>query len=194
MKIIKSLALTLGLGLLVAIWVAPIGPMPGIFIGGAPSAVPQTWGDTNPVHEISLSVGTGMFPRVVIIWVVQFEGDLYVVGSPDSGWTQGIGAASAVQMRLGDETYDMHATLVEAGWKPILAAYAEKYEPDYPEIVGGFPNLDDAQGMFAIFRLTDQAEQDSPTSSASVHAVSDKRLRLAEQESANWLTHGRTYD
>ncbi|MGK0221259.1 MAG: quinohemoprotein ethanol dehydrogenase [Limisphaerales bacterium] len=194
MKIIKSLALILGLGLLVAIWVAPIGPMPGIFIGGTPSAVPQTWGDTNPVHEISLSVGTGMLPRVVIIWVVQFEGDLYVVGSPDSGWTQRIGAASAVQMRLGDETYDMHATRVEAGWKPILTAYAEKYEPDYPEIVGGFPNLDDAQGMFAIFRLTGQAQQDSAKSTPSANAVSDKRLRQAEQESANWLTHGRTYD
>ena len=56
-------------------------------------------------------------------------------------------------MRLEDNTYALNATAVTSDWEPILTAYVDKYRPEYPEIVGGFPALDEAEGLFAIFRL-----------------------------------------
>ena len=52
------------------VFVTPIGPMPGFFIGGQPIPVPKAWPDTSKVDEILLKL-PGTPPRVVIIWVVQ---------------------------------------------------------------------------------------------------------------------------
>ena len=89
----------LALAFLVAL-VAPIGPMPGLFIGGTSTKVPEQWGDTSNVDEIMLRV-PGSLPRVVIIWVIEHGGELHVVGSRDSGWVKMIGAASPVEVRVG---------------------------------------------------------------------------------------------
>jgi hypothetical protein len=35
-----------------------------------------------------------------------------------------------------------------------MEAYLAKYRPGYPEIVDGFPSLDDAAGSFSVFRLS----------------------------------------
>jgi hypothetical protein len=138
--------------LLIGALVAPIGPVPGFFIGGTPAPAPQQWPDTSDVHEIQLKV-PGPVPRVVIIWVVQHVGELYVVGSQDSGWVTRIGAGSQVEMRLGDSTYTLNASPVTEGWRAIVEAYVAKYEPDYPDIVAGFPDFEEAEGAFAVFRL-----------------------------------------
>lgn len=66
--------------------------MPGIFIGGTASALSDSWGNTTATHEIKLEV-QGALPRVVIIWVVQVDGHLHVVGSKSSGGRQ-IGEAA----------------------------------------------------------------------------------------------------
>ena len=153
MKILKlALAIILVLAVVVAL-VAPIGPLPGFFIGGTVSAAPSQWGDTSDVHEIKLKV-PGVLPRVVIVWVVEHEGELCVVGSKDSGWVTMIGAGSPVEMRLGDNTYALRATPVTEGWQPIVEAYVAKYQPDYPDIVAGFPSIDEARGSFAVFQLS----------------------------------------
>lgn len=149
LKIALPVVLVVALVLIVA---APIGPVPGLFIGGTSTAPPSTWSDTSDVHEIKLKV-PGALPRVVIIWVIEHGGDLFVVGSRDSGWVRMIGEGSPVEMRLGDDTYALRATPVTAGWQPILEAYVAKYEPDYPDIVAGFPSLDEAEGRVAVFRL-----------------------------------------
>jgi hypothetical protein len=152
-KILKTLAL-LCLVLLVAfIFVAPIGPLPGVLIGGTPSEVPRSWGETSGIHEIKLKV-PGPLPRVVIIWVVQSEGDLYIVGSRDGGWVSMLGEGGPVRMRMGNNTYSLNASLLETGWEQAMEAYVAKYRPDYPEIVDGFPSLDDAAGSFSVFRLS----------------------------------------
>ena len=57
------------------VFVTPIGPMPGFFIGGQPTPVPKAWPDTSKVDEILLKV-PGILPRVVIIWVVQVDSAL----------------------------------------------------------------------------------------------------------------------
>lgn len=154
MKILKVVALTLVVVIAIVIWAAPLGPLPGVFIGGTQSPLPAAWGDTRQIHEIKLAVGEGMIPRVVIIWVVQVNGDLHVVGAKESGWTTALGSGGPVRMRMGDKTYDMQATRVTAGWEPVLEAYIEKYQTDYPEIIQGFPDIAEAAGSTSVFRLT----------------------------------------
>lgn len=83
----------------VLIFAAPIEPLPGFFIGGEATATPQTWPDTAEVDEIYLKV-PGTIPRVVIIWVVQLEDELYEVGSTNSGRVQLIGSSVPVEMLL----------------------------------------------------------------------------------------------
>lgn len=146
-----ALLVVLGLLLVVAL-VAPIGPVPGFFIGGKDAAAPAQWPDTSSVHEIKLKV-PGTPPRVVIIWVVDHEGELHVVGGKESGWVQMIGEGGPVAMRLGDDTYALNATPVEEGWQSVLEAYVGKYEADYPDIIEGFPTLEESEGLVAVFRL-----------------------------------------
>lgn len=152
MKALKIASVSILALLLVLPLIGPIGPVPGLFIGGNPAKAPERWGDTSKVHEIQLKV-PGTLPRVVTIWVIEYEGELHVVGSKDSGWVTMIGEGSPVDMRLGDSTYALNASEVTEGWQPILEAYVAKYEADYPDIVAGFPTLEEAQGQVAVFRL-----------------------------------------
>jgi hypothetical protein len=154
MKILKIVTLILVVTVAILVFTAPLGPLPGIFIGGAQTPLPAAWQDTRAIHEIRLEVGEGLIPRVVIIWVVQVDGDLHVVGAKESGWTSAIGNGGPVRMRMGGETYDMQATLVTKAWQPILEAYVEKYQADYPSIVEDFPPIEEAEGTISVFRLT----------------------------------------
>ncbi len=152
MKILKVVvALLVALVIVVAI-AAPIGPLPGFFIGGTQAQTPDTWPDTSSVHEVKLKVPGGL-PRVVIIWVVEFAGDLHVAGLRDGGWVRKIGAASPVELRLGDNTYALNAVAVSEGQETILNAWLDKYEPDYPELVEGFRNDPAGFDNAAVFRL-----------------------------------------
>ncbi|MDG1233883.1 MAG: hypothetical protein P8P91_16620 [Pseudomonadales bacterium] len=152
MKVVKLAAGLLVLLLTLLILITPLGPVPGFFIGGTPTESPETWPDTSAVHEITLAV-QGTVPRVVIIWVSEYQDELYIVGSADSGWVNMIGEAAPVEMRLGDNTYSLIATSLEDGWQPMMTAYVEKYEPDYPDIVAGFPAVEDAQAAIKVFKL-----------------------------------------
>ena len=152
MKVLK-IALPAILALvLIAVLVGPIGPMPGVFIGGTAAETPTEWSDTSGVDEILLKV-PGAIPRVVIIWVVDHGGELYVVGSKSSGWVEMIGSGSPVEMRLEGSTYSLMATPVAEGWEPVLQDYVAKYEADYPDIVAGFPPIEEAAELVAVFRL-----------------------------------------
>ncbi|MGE0622077.1 MAG: hypothetical protein AB7I04_00645 [Pseudomonadales bacterium] len=152
MKFLKISLLVVGVLLIGLAVAAPIGPLPGFFIGGTPATAPATWPDTSEIHEIRLRV-PGTLPRVVIIWVVDYQGALHVVGARDSGWVTMLGAGSPVKMRLADNTYELTATPVLEGWERVLEAYVEKYRPDYPDIVAGFPAVEEAGDQVAVFRL-----------------------------------------
>jgi len=138
--------------LMVVALVAPIGPLPGLFIGGTLTNAPKQWDDTSSVQEIMLRV-PGTLPRVVIIWVVEHGGELHVVGNKDSGWVTMLGTGSPVEMRIGDTTYALDASVVTEGWQQILEAYVAKYQADYPDVVAGFPAIDEAEHLVAVFRL-----------------------------------------
>ena len=101
----------------------------------------ETWQDTSQLHEIKLQV-PGTLPRVVIIWVIDYLGEIYVVGSRESGWVQMIGSGSDVKLRMEDATYSVTATPVDSGWEPIMQAYLKKSERDYPDMVAGFPSIE----------------------------------------------------
>lgn len=133
-------------------FVTPIGPVPGFFIGGTETAAPEPWPDTSTIDEIRLQV-PGTPPRVVIIWVVDYLGDLHVVGAPDSGWVTRLGEGGPAKLRIGDSTYAVNATRLRDGWEPVVTAYVEKYRADYPDIIADLPPLNEAAGQFALFRL-----------------------------------------
>lgn len=132
---------------------APIGPLPGFLIGGSETNAPETWPDTSNVHEIRLEV-PGTLPRVVIIWVIDYESELYVTGRAKSGWVQMLGNGAPVRMRLGEYTYPLIASVVKNNTRPILTAYTDKYRPDYPDIVAGFPALEDSGASYVVFKLS----------------------------------------
>ena len=56
-------------------------------------------------------------------------------------------------MRLGDNTYPLTAVPVTEGWQAVVTAWRDKYRPDYPELVDGFPDMAEAAATVAVFRL-----------------------------------------
>jgi hypothetical protein len=152
-KIIKIGAIVLAIVACIIIGLAPIGPMPGIFIGGTETSTPDNWENAADIGEIQLKI-PGTIPRVVIIWVVDYSGDLYVVGSQKSGWVKMLGDGGKVQMRLEDKTYSLSAKKITTDWEPVVTAYADKYRPDYPGIVNSFPPIEEAEGIFGVFKLS----------------------------------------
>lgn len=154
MKILKIGSAVLLVIVAIAAVAAPLGPMPGFLIGGSASEVPDSWGDTQSIHEIKLQIGEGPIGRTVIIWNVQIDGDLYVTGQKDSGWARGIGSGGPVRMQMEGNLYQLMATPVNVGQADVLAAWLKKYSPDYPELVEGFPAPEDAIRTSAVFRLT----------------------------------------
>ncbi len=152
MKILKVVATLLVALVLVAIVAAPIGPMPGFFIGGSQTQPPEIWPDTSSVHNVQLKVPGGL-PRVVTIWMAEVAGDLYVAGAKDSGWVRKIGAASPVELRIGDNTFALSAVAVTEDRQAILTAWLDKYEPDYPDIVSDFRNDPQSADNATVFRL-----------------------------------------
>ncbi len=153
MKILKILIAIVVVLLIVFAVLAPIGPVPGFFIGGTATAAPADWPDSTNVHEIKLKVSGGI-PRTVIIWVAEYEDELYVVGDKNSGWVSKIGEGSPVEMNLEGKTYSLTAERVTENWQAPVVAWREKYEPDYPEIIAGFPKLEEAGDTVRVYRLS----------------------------------------
>ncbi len=152
MRALKFALPALAVLVLVTLLIAPIGPVPGLFIGGEAAESPGQWEDTSDVDEILLRV-PGTPPRVVILWVIQHGGELHVVGRKGSGWVNMIGGGSHVELRVGDRTYSLQASPVVEGRQQILEAYVAKYRADYPDIVAGFPSAEEAEDLIAVFRL-----------------------------------------
>ena len=138
--------------LIVAALAAPLGPVPGFWIRGASTDVPDAWGNTRSIHEIRLQVGDGPIGRTVIIWMVQYEGDLHVMGDGASGWTRGIGRGGLVRVAMEGRLYHLNASRLEAPDKEaVIGAWIEKYRADYPDIVSDVSA--GAREGSAVFRL-----------------------------------------
>ena len=134
------------------IWLAPIAMMPGFFIGGSTTPAPSTWEDTSTIDEVRLKVG-GNIPRVVIIWIVQVDGELYVTGAKDSGWVTRLGDSGDAELRIGDNTYPVVAERQTENLDELIGAWYDKYRPNYPDIVGDMSEVSTEPRSYAIFKL-----------------------------------------
>jgi hypothetical protein len=132
---------------------APIGPMPGVRLGGSPATAPAQWSSVNLPGEVRLATSAGMLPHVVIIWVVESDDRLYVVGAPDSAWVEGATRSPDVSLRIGDDTYEMRATRLEPGRQDIVQKYIDRYKDDYPDIIADFPPVEEFSQGAAVFEL-----------------------------------------
>ena len=91
--------------------------------------------------------------RIYLCFKAFLDGALYVVGNSASGWVERLGDGAAVEMRLSGNTYALNATPVTQDLERLLNAYKDKYRPNYPDIVAGFPELAEAGDQFGVFRL-----------------------------------------
>lgn len=72
---------------------------------------------------------------MVIIWVVESDNRLYIIGAPDSTWVEGATRSPDVRLRIGDNAYGMRATRIEPGRQDIFQMYIDRYKDNYPEII-----------------------------------------------------------
>ncbi len=150
---LNYLLLSLGAAGIILAIAAPIGPMPGFRIGGDAAEPPDSWRGAELPDNILFGTYDGLFPYVVTIWVVESGGNLYVVGDPASTWVEKATSSGDVRVRINDSVYDMQATRLPPGRADVLQAYIDRYQADYPEIIDGFPPLEEfAQGS-ALFQL-----------------------------------------
>ena len=133
----------------------------------------------------------GILPRVVVIWVVQVDGALYVVCNSASGRVERLGDGAAVEMRLSSNTYTLNARLVTQDLERLLNAYKDKYRSNYPDMVAGFPTLAEASGQLAcsLGRSLGLC-----AASRAVHALQRKQqghMRYGKRrEGEKGITHG----
>jgi hypothetical protein len=151
LKIVLIVLLVVVLGAAIA---APIGPMPGFRIGGNDADAPEQWSSIDIPGEVRLASYSGLLPHVVIIWIVESDNRLYVIGDPASAWVEGATNAPDVRLRMGDNTYDMRATRLQPGPQEIFLKYINRYKDDYPEIIDSFPPPEEFATGAALFELT----------------------------------------
>ncbi|MEM7015944.1 MAG: hypothetical protein AAF512_01235 [Pseudomonadota bacterium] len=151
-KILTGLLAALVLIAIILALIAPIGPVPGFFIGGTPASAPEAWQDTSNTDEILFKVD-GTLPRVITLWVVEYNSELHVVGNNESGWVGALGDGGPVEMRIEDNTYKLNAVKVTSDLEAIWTAYVDKYKADYPDIIDSFPPIEEAKLGASVFRL-----------------------------------------
>lgn len=133
---------------------APIGPVPGLLIGGNAAPPPPQWSRVELPQQVQIQAADGGLSRVVNIWIVEHDNALYVLGARDGGWVKATQEAGRVNLRLGDNTYALSATPVESVDEAIFDEYTERYAADYPEIVAGMPRGAELAETGVVFRLT----------------------------------------
>lgn len=139
----------------VAMLAGPIGPLPGVRIGGTETPPPADWSAIDLPDEVRLRTTGGLVPRVVIIWIIEDNNALYVLGANDSGWVQATLKDPAVELRIADKTYALNAT-PESDPVELYRKYINRYAAGYPDIVATMPTPADAEQFASggvVFRL-----------------------------------------
>ena len=148
----KKIVVLAALLALLVMYLLPIGVVPGFFIGGTEQQIPSEWEDTSGIDEVRLRAGD-LIPRVVIIWIVQVNGELYVSGGKDSGWVSRLLKNADAQLRIGDSTYAVTAERQTQNLDELMSAWYDKYQPNYPEIVGQMRAASSTPRPYEVFRL-----------------------------------------
>ncbi len=128
----------------------PIGPMPGLAIGGEEQPAPDDFAFVQD-HDL-LRVRTlfgGWLPQVHYIWGVGVDDAVYAVAVPDASWRARLYDDPDVLLRVGDHYYSLTATKVTDAQEIQMAfdAYMDKYGPQLEEIIGHPPTLEDVTDL-----------------------------------------------
>ena len=154
MKILKFASKLLALVVVLRVFVPFVFPsVPGFILGGTATAAPAVWKDTDEIDEVKLRVSGGL-PRVVTIWMVQVENQLYVIGDEENTWVAMLGEGAPVKLRMEDSSYDLIATRISEGQSAVAEAYRAKYQTEYPDIIEGMGSLEEIPDGIVVFRLT----------------------------------------
>jgi hypothetical protein len=128
----------------------PIGPMPGLNIGGDEQPPPDDFAFVQD-HEL-LTVRTlfgGWLPQVHNIWGVGVGDAIYAAAVPGASWRARIDDDPNVLIRVGDNHYELTATEVSDANEIQAAfdAFVEKYGAQLEEVTGHPPTIEDMNGL-----------------------------------------------
>jgi len=155
-KWITYLLIALITALLIVALAGPIGPLPGVRLGGNATPAPASWAGVSLPDEVQIKASNGLIPRVVNIWIVELNDSLYVFGVRDSGWVNAAIANPHVNLRVNNETFTLQAEPLDNPSSEIYEQYVARYAANYPDIMEGMSQQDMAESGI-VFRL--QAKQ-----------------------------------
>lgn len=124
----------------------PIGPMPGLAIGGEERAAPDNFEFVQD-HDLILirTYYGGWFPQVHNIWGVGVGNGIYAIAVPGASWRARVMDDPNVLLRVGDAHYELVAATVNdpEETRRVFDVYIAKYGPQLEEILGRPGTIDD---------------------------------------------------
>ena len=134
----------------------PIGPTPGLAIGGEEQAPPADFAFVQD-HDLILirTFFGGWLPQVHNIWGVGVEDGIYAVAVPGARWRARLNEDPNVLVRVGDNTYELAAARVTDPEviQRVFDAYQEKYGPQLEEILGRPGTIEDMSDLIGFTAL-----------------------------------------
>ena len=128
----------------------PIGPMPGLAIGGEEQPTPDDFAFVQD-HDLIMirTYFGGWLPQVHYIWGVGVDDDIYAIAAPGASWRARIDDDPNVSLRIGDNYFNLTAAEVHDAEQTQAAfdAYVTKYGPQLEEIIGHPPVIEDMNGL-----------------------------------------------
>lgn len=137
--------LAIGLMALFLTACGPMGPVPGVVLGGETQSAPDDFANVQQHDLIQIETQmAGMIPQVHNIWGVGIGDAVFAIGEPGSGWRARLDEDPNTRVRVGDAVYELTAAPIKEEEKqPALDAYVAKYGPQIPEAVGRDLTLED---------------------------------------------------
>ena len=128
----------------------PIGAMPGLKLGGDERPPPDDFAFVQD-HEL-LTIRTffgGWLPQVHNIWGVGVGNAVYAAAVPGANWRASIDDDPNVLIRVGDNHYELTATVVSDATEIQAAfdAFVEKYGAQLEGVTGHPPTIEDMNGL-----------------------------------------------
>ena len=135
---------------LVSAGCGPIGPMPGLAIGGQEQPAPNDFEFVQD-HELLLvrTFFGGWLPQVHYIWGVGVDDSIYAIAVPGASWRARINDDPDVLVRVGDNYYNLTAAKVNDAEdrQAVFDAYIAKYGPQLEEILGRPGTIEDMSDL-----------------------------------------------
>ncbi len=136
--------------ILVATGCGPIGPAPGLAIGGEEQPTPDDFAFVQE-HELILvrTFFGGWLPQVHTIWGVGVDDGIYAIAVPGASWRTRINDDPNVLVRVGDNYYNLTAARVgdAVDKQRVFDAYIAKYGPQLEEILGRPGTIEDLSDL-----------------------------------------------